>query len=112
MPFKIKKTKRHYPQAYYRYNEKKPGIFIRLSKEIKNELDNYRGKMSYGEAVERLLDGVKASDKAEEGEEEKKYREDINKIDAAIQEEKLRDIDKFLKEHPRSVKTGEFTSDS
>jgi hypothetical protein len=46
----------HYPPSYYRYNERKPGIFIRLTKERKERLDKYGGTMSYGEAIGKLLD--------------------------------------------------------
>jgi hypothetical protein len=48
-------SKRHYPPAYYRYQEKKPGVFLRLSKEQKKALDNYRGKLSYGQAISNLI---------------------------------------------------------
>jgi hypothetical protein len=46
----------HYPPSYYRYNEKKHGIFIRLTKEQKEVLDRYKGTISYGEAIGTLLD--------------------------------------------------------
>jgi hypothetical protein len=46
----------HYPPSYYRYNDRKPGIFIRLTKEKKEALDKYKGTMSYGDAIGTLLD--------------------------------------------------------
>ena len=46
----------HYPPSYYRYNERKTGIFIRLTKEKKEALDKYRGTKSYGESIGTLPD--------------------------------------------------------
>jgi hypothetical protein len=86
MPSREKKAKRHYPPAYVRYNQKKPGIFIRLSKESKDRLDKYRGKMSYGEAIERLLGRVKARGKARE--EMEQASEYLDKFDAMIREKR------------------------
>ncbi len=51
-----KKGRTHYPQSYYQYNERKSGIFIRLTKEKKEALDKYKGTMSYGEAIGILVD--------------------------------------------------------
>ena len=47
--------KRHYPPAYYKYQKKKPGIFLRISREQKQILDNYRGSLSYGQAIINLI---------------------------------------------------------
>jgi len=48
-------AKRHYPPSYYRYRERHPSISVRLSKELKEALDAYRGGLSYGRAIKRLL---------------------------------------------------------
>ncbi|MEM1547386.1 MAG: hypothetical protein QXE38_03725 [Candidatus Methanomethylicia archaeon] len=48
-------AKRHYPPSYYRYRESHPAISIRLSKDLKEALDAYRGNLSYSEAIRKLL---------------------------------------------------------
>ena len=80
MSLEEKKAKHHYPPAYYRYNERKPGIFIRLSKETKYKLDIYRGRMSYGEAIKKLLDNLGELDKTEY------YKKMIQDIEKKFQE--------------------------
>lgn len=62
-----KRAKRHYPPSYYKYNEKKPGIFIRFTKEEKEALDNFKGKMSYEEAIKRLLHNTLYNDQYTDG---------------------------------------------
>jgi len=48
-------AKRRYPPAYYRYREKHPSISVRLTKELKELLDSYRGGLSYAKAIRKLL---------------------------------------------------------
>jgi len=100
MSLKEKKAKHHYPPAYYKYNKKKPGIFIRLSKETKDKLDMYRGKMSYGEAIEKLLDNVGVFDKWEHY--EKILQKMDLKLNSGTDQEPSEEVLKWLKEHPRT----------
>lgn len=46
-----------YPPSYYRYQEKCPTVSVRLSKELKEVLDEIRSKtgMSYADIVRKIL---------------------------------------------------------
>ena len=41
--------------AYYRYKEKHPTVSVVLTKDLKTALDKYKGGLSYGQAIKKLL---------------------------------------------------------
>lgn len=41
--------------AYYRYKEKHPVISAVLTDDLKEKLDNYKGEMSYGQGIKKLV---------------------------------------------------------
>ncbi|MEM4089229.1 MAG: hypothetical protein QXQ46_00500 [Thermoplasmatales archaeon] len=52
---KSKVMKHYYPPSYYRYQEENPVITIRLTKNLREELDKIKGEMSYAEIIRNII---------------------------------------------------------
>ena len=46
---------KHRPPSRLRYEERNPTITVRLTKELRDVLDSYRGSLSYPKAIQQLL---------------------------------------------------------
>jgi len=49
-------SRRKYPPSYYRYRKAHPAVVVRLTEPLKKSLDTYRGDLSYGKAIRKLLE--------------------------------------------------------
>jgi hypothetical protein len=49
-------SRRKYPPSYYRYRREHPAVVVRLTESLKKSLDVYRGELSYGKAIRKLLE--------------------------------------------------------
>lgn len=68
------------PPSYYRYRDSHPVISVVLTRGLKEELDKYRGELSYGKAIRRLLE-EKAQEEMAYREKRKRFIEKLRKSD-------------------------------
>ncbi|MEM3334286.1 MAG: hypothetical protein QW745_08860 [Thermoplasmata archaeon] len=52
---KSKVMKHYYPPSYYKYQEENPIITIRLTKNLREELDKVKGDMTYAQMIRKII---------------------------------------------------------
>lgn len=77
-------AKRRYSPAYYRYREKHPAISIRLTRDLKQALDAYRGELSYSKAMRKLM--AEKADVVRAWAELKKFRAEVERLKKGYEE--------------------------
>ena len=45
----------NYPPSYYKYQEENPVITIRLTKNLREELDKVKGDMTYAQMIRKII---------------------------------------------------------
>ena len=52
---KSKVMKHYYPPSYYKYQGENPVITIRLTKNLREELDKVKGDMTYAQMIRKII---------------------------------------------------------
>ena len=47
--------KHYYPPSYYKYQGENPVITIRLTKNLREELDKVKGDMTYAQMIRKII---------------------------------------------------------